>query len=288
MGSGSVHDRPSVLSMTSSTPTGHVHPYFGCKFQYLRTFGTSIRVLLVPVLELLQWAHVELECKARIVLFVKKLGEASSSNAPLVLKHNKVLSHFPAPTSSFPLWLLGINHSTQYRSHRSRASDHLSVRTLFPLSGNKNETIAGLSVQQIHRPTSNMIQCSVGWFTCTIALGGRNCHEFPAQFCKVQFSKMFRFSKSTLFCAVPCSIYLEWLGGHVRSSLGVSRTIGPLYGGSPTDPIFHYTSHHHHCYWTFRIQAALLWILVKNRVLGVRSRLQTESILTPKFKLKAA
>ena len=47
------------------------------------------------------------------------------------------------------------------------------------------KTIAGLSVQQIHRPTSNMIQCSVGWFTCTIALGGRNCHEFPAQFCKV-------------------------------------------------------------------------------------------------------
>ena len=287
MGSGSVHDRPSVLSMTGSTPTGHVHPYFGCKFQYLRTFGTSIRVLLVPVLELLQWAHVELECKARIVLLVKKLGEASSSNAPLVLKHNKVLSHFPAPTSSFPLWLLHISHSTQYRSHRSRASDHLSVRTLFPLSGNKENDCR---TQCSTDPQANKQYDSMfSWLVlCTMAIGGRNCHEYPAQFCKVQFSKMFRFSKSILFCAVPCSIYLEWLGGHVRSSLGVSRTIGPLYGGSPTDPIFHYTSHHHHCYWTFRIQAALLWILVKNRVLGIRSRLQTESILTLKFKLKAA
>ena len=56
MGSGSVRDRPSVLSMTGSTPTGDVHPHLGCKYivhlyQYLRTFGTSIRVLLVPVLE---------------------------------------------------------------------------------------------------------------------------------------------------------------------------------------------------------------------------------------------
>ena len=32
MCSGSVHDRPSVLSMTGSTPTGHIHPHFGCKY----------------------------------------------------------------------------------------------------------------------------------------------------------------------------------------------------------------------------------------------------------------
>ena len=201
MGSGSVQDRPSVLSMTGSTPTGHVHPYFGCKLQYLCTFGTSIRVLLIPVLELLQWTHVELECKARIVLLVKKLGEASSSNAPLLLKHNKVLSHFPASTSSFPLWLLGINHSTQYRSHRSRASDHLSVRTLFPLSGNeKNDCRTQCSTD----PQANkQYDLMFSWLVlCTMAIGGRNCHEYPAQFCKVQFSKMFRFSKS--YCFVLC------------------------------------------------------------------------------------
>ena len=179
MGSGSVQDRPSVLSMTGSTPTGHVHPHFGCKY-----VSTSTWVLLVPVLELLYWAHVELEFKAQILLLVKKLGEVSSSNAPLVLKHNKVLSHFPASTSNFPLWLLGINHSTQYRSHRSRASDYLSVRTLFPLSGNKENDCR---TQCSTDPQANKQYDSMfSWLVlCTMVIGGRNCHEYPAQFCKV-------------------------------------------------------------------------------------------------------
>ena len=64
------------------------------------------------------------------------------------------------------------------------------------------KTIAGLNVQQIDRPTSNMIQCSVGWFCAPWQLGEEIVMSILHSFARSSFQKCL--GSQNLYCFVLC------------------------------------------------------------------------------------